>query len=427
MVAITAILGGMLLGQATNILTSAPPLRRYFEYGANKAWPNALPGPEDAIVYRRRRIIGQGKYHEIMQKHGYTEERADELYKATRRMVDAGELITLMRRGELEEGPFNILMEKIGFEEREIKLLERATLFYPSPQDLIIWQAKEVFEPDAIEKYGLKNEIELIKRDAFYKAGMDDEQIENYWMAHWQHPGWTVVREMLHRTDLTEADVYEWFRLVEIPPYWREKYTAVMYEPYTRVDVRRMYDAGILGYDEVLQAYRELGYKEDKAVNLADFAVASTLKSERDLTRTQIEKGFEEDIIDRPTALLLLQDMGYDELEADYILLLKEIALNDDIESHKIDTLVDLFVLGAVTQEQLIAELNALNLQATYRDTLVAKAMRLKAAKVKMPTKADLQAFRFQGIIDDDTFRVSMGEIGYRASDVEKYLKVKKS
>jgi len=200
-----------------------------------------------------------------------------------------------------------------------------------------------------------------------------------------------------------------------------------MYTPYTRVDVRRMYGVGILEYDEVKTAYQELGYTEEKAINLADFAVASTMKSEKDLTRTQIEKGFEEDIIDRPTALLLLQEMGYDELEADYILLLKEIAVNDDVEKHKLDTLVDLFVLGAVTQAQLIAELDAMGIQATYRDTLVAKAMRLKAAKVKMPTKADLQAFRFQGIIDDDAFRVSMDEIGYRPSDVEKYIKVKKS
>ena len=168
MVAITAILGGMLLGQATNILTSAPPLRRYFEYGSNRAWPNALPGPEDAIVYRRRRVISKEGYHWIMHRHGYNEERADELYTASSRMVDAGELITLHRRGELDEGSFNGLMKEIGFEERERKLLERATLFYPSPQDLIIWQAKEVFEPDSIEKYGLKDEVEHIERGAFY-------------------------------------------------------------------------------------------------------------------------------------------------------------------------------------------------------------------------------------------------------------------
>lgn len=266
-----------------------------------------------------------------------------------------------------------------------------------------------------------------MQREAFYKAGIDDEQIRNYWIAHWQHPGWTVVREMLHRTDLTEEDVYEWFRLVEIPPYWREKYTKIMYSPYTRVDVRRMFGAGILDYEEVVTAYRELGYEDEKARNLADFAVSTTLPAERDLTRTQIEKGFEEGILDRDVAVLLLQDMGYDELEADFILLLKEIAINDDIEKHKLDTLTDLFVLGAITQEHLIAELNALNLQAAYRDTLVAKALRLKAAKVKMPTKADLQTFRQQGIIDDDMFRVRMGEIGYRASDIENYIMVEKA
>jgi len=425
-ISLTALLGGMLLGQATNILTSAPPLRRYFEYASNSAWPNARPGPADAIVFMRRGLIDEDEYHRLMKGYGYVHDRADELYVASRRVVDAGELITLHRRGELTEDTFNGLMQEIGFEERETALLLRATMFCPSAQDLITWQAREVFEPDAIEKYGLADEFELIEKEAFYKVGIDDEQILNYWMAHWQHPGWTVVREMLHRTDLTEEDVYEWFRLVEIPPYWRKKYTEIMYSPYTRVDVRRMYDAGILGYEEVVQAYRELGYEEEKAKNLADFAVATTMQTEKDLTRTQIEKGFEEDILDRATASLLLQDMGYDELEADYMLTLKEIAINDDVEKSKLDTLTDLFVLGAIDQEQLIAELNALNLQAAYRDTIVAKAVRLKAAKVKMPTLADLQTFRLQKIIDDDTFTVMMGELGYRAADIERYLKVKK-
>ena len=425
MVAILAVLGGMILGQATNILTSAPPLRRYFEYGANMKWPNAQPGPEDALVFRRRGMLTRGDFNGIMERHGYNEKRAEELYAATGRLVDAGELITLYRRGELEEDRFNVLMRETGFEGRERELLLRATLFYPSPQDLIIWQAKEVFEPDSVAKYGLDDELELVQRDAFYKAGMDDEQIRNYWIAHWQHPGWTVVREMLHRTDLTEEDVYEWFRLVEIPPYWREKYTKIMYSPYTRVDVRRMYGVGILDYEEVVTAYRELGYEEDKARNLADFAVSTTLPTERDLTRTQIEKGFEENILDRDTATLLLQDMGYDELEADFIILLKEIAINDDIEKHQLDTLTDLFVLGAITQVQLIGELDNLDIQAAYRDTLVAKAIRLKTAKVKMPTRADLQTFRLQGIIDDDDFRVGMGEIGYRPSDIDKYIQVK--
>ena len=425
-VTLTALLGGMLLGQTVNILTSAPPLRRYFEYASNAAWPNARPGPADAIVYKRRGLIDDDEYYRIMKGYGYEEARADELYTASRRVVDAGELITLYRRGEITEATFISLMKEVGFEDREQAILLKATMFYPSPQDLIVWQAREVFEPKMIEKYGLDDEYELIEKAAFYKAGMDDEQIRNYWMAHWQHPGWTVVREMLHRTDLTEEDVYEWFKLVEIPPYWREKYTKIMYTPYTRVDVRRMYAAGILDYDGVLEAYKELGYTEEKARNLADFAVTTTLKPERDLTRAQIEKGFEEAILDRSTAMLLLQEMGYDELEADYILTLKEIALGDDVQKYEIDTLTDMYVLGAVDQETLVAGFDSMNLQAAYRDTLVAKALRLKAAKVRMPTLADLQTFRLQKIIDEGTFVGMMGELGYRSADIERYLKVKK-
>jgi len=416
-----AVAAAKLIMPSMGLLMAIPPLQRQLQYGSNNLVPNQRPGPQDVIVYRRRGMIDEEKYYAIMKLYGYQEYRAEELYVASRRVVDAGELITLLRRGEIDEGVFASLMSEVGFEEREREILLKATMFYPSAQDLIVWQAREVFEPDSVEKYGLDDELDLIQREAFYKAGIDDEQIRNYWIAHWQHPGWTVVREMLHRTDLTEADVHEWFRLVEIPPYWREKYTEIMYQPYSRVDVRRMYAAGILDYDEVVEAYRELGYKEDKARNLADFAVSTTLPAERDLTRAQIEKGFEEGILDRVGAMELLQDMGYDELEADYILTLKEVKMDDEVEGHKIDVLMDLYKVGALDQETLISELNALNLQASYRDKLVAKAMRVKAAEVRMPSKAELERWLKEDLIDDEKWTNEMGALGYRAADILNY------
>ncbi|GAI33122.1 unnamed protein product, partial [marine sediment metagenome] len=33
------------------------------------------------------------------------------------------------------------------------------------------------------------------------------------------------------------ADVWEWFRMVEIPPFWRENLTKLIWEIPTRVDV----------------------------------------------------------------------------------------------------------------------------------------------------------------------------------------------
>ncbi|GAH87270.1 unnamed protein product, partial [marine sediment metagenome] len=81
-------------------------------------------------------------------------------------------------------------MLKQGFTLEDIKAYREIMKFYPSPRDLVTWQAKEVYEPTMIAKYGLEDELEEVEKEAFYKAGMNDEQIRNFWIAHWEHPSW---------------------------------------------------------------------------------------------------------------------------------------------------------------------------------------------------------------------------------------------
>ncbi|GAI97695.1 unnamed protein product, partial [marine sediment metagenome] len=123
-----------------------------------------------------------------------------------------------------------------------------------------MWQAREVFEPEMVEKYGLLDEVELIERDLFYKVGMSDEMIENYWKAHWQHASWMQIVEMRRRELITDADVWEWFRMVEIPPFWRDNLIALIWEIPTRVDVRRWYDMGTIDETELRSIYGRRGY-----------------------------------------------------------------------------------------------------------------------------------------------------------------------
>ncbi|GAI57740.1 unnamed protein product, partial [marine sediment metagenome] len=70
-----------------------------------------------------------------------------------------------------------------GFGSDEQEAIKALSQLLPSPQDLVTWQAREVFEPEMIEKYGLLDEVDLLQRDLFYKVGMSDEMIENYWKA----------------------------------------------------------------------------------------------------------------------------------------------------------------------------------------------------------------------------------------------------
>jgi len=137
-------------------------------------------------------------------------------------------------------------------------------------------------------------------------------------------------------------------------PYWRDKLIQIAYTPYTRVDVRRMYQVGVLSKDDVYRAYRDLGYDEEKARNMTEFTVKYVEEEPRKLTRTMIEKAYITGEIDRETALALLQEIGYDKENADLILRLKEMDEEEKEIEDKIDTIVANFRNGTITQDEAI-------------------------------------------------------------------------
>ena len=282
--------------------------------------------------------------------------------------LDPISIITAWRRDpEKYAGLFDDLKD-LGWNDDRIEALKFFTLFYPSPGDLVRWQAREVFEPNMIAKYGLKDELGELRREDFYKAGMSDEQIDNYWMAHWEHPEFRTVVEMLRRTDFSEEDMKAWFRLVEIPPFWRQKLIDISYEVPTRVDVRRFWDMRTIDEARLREIYAWQGYHgkdlddyilwtkvyvafpdliarwkngwitlDDVKRELTGYGMPAArvdelietkiksaeperTASERDLTKTEIYKGVKKGLISWGEGIELLMDLGYDEDEADYIL-----------------------------------------------------------------------------------------------------------
>lgn len=255
---------------------------------------------------------------------GLTKEQFDVLMQITKVKVDAERLITLRARKEIETDEYLARMLRLGYDETDAEDLFKALEFYPTPGDLVNWQAREVFEPEMIARYGLMSEYGEIDKEPFYKARMTDEQIANYWKAHWDHASWIQVQDMLFRGELTEAEVWDWFRLVEIPPFWRQRLINIAYHPYTRVDVRRMHKIGVLTEEELVRSYMDLGYNRERAEKMKDFTVlynqGTTTEKDRDLTKSDILRLFREGIIPEAEAEAMLLDMDYDPEEIAYLI-----------------------------------------------------------------------------------------------------------
>lgn len=299
----------------------------------------------------------------LVREMSYIYDSRDRSYR-----LDPISVITAWRRDPSKYEHYLDDLRVQGWSDDRIEALKFFTEFVPNAADQVNWLAREVYEPDMISKYGLDDELPVYENTDFSKIGVTPEQMTNYWRAHWQHATFIQLVEMLHRGLINEDDVYEWYRLVEIPPYWRDKLTEIAYTWPTRVDIRRFYEQRTISEDRLRQLYRGLGYHgqdledyitwtkvyedlpsllsrwskgwlslEEVRQQLRDMGLpeervetiiqekvyadaAERTTSERDVTRSDIFKGVKDERITRDEGIELLMDLGYDRDEADYIL-----------------------------------------------------------------------------------------------------------
>jgi len=395
--------------------------------------------------------------------------------------LDPMSVITAWRRDpSAYEQYFDDLKDQ-GWTDERIEALKFFTLFYPSANDLVNWQAKEVFEPAMVSKYGLRDELAGLQRDAFYKAGMSDEQIDNFWMAHWQHPQLNTIIQMLRRTDFTENDMRAWFRLVEIPPYWRDKLIEISYEVPTRVDVRRFWDMRTIDEARLREIYAWQGYHgkdlddyvlwtkvytafpdliarwkngwitlDNVRSELTGYGMPSArveelietkLKStagdrtaaERDLTKTDIYKGVKTGVITRGEGMELLMDLGFEEDEADYLLTInispdEEEVVVQERELTKADILNGLKaeVITELEARDRLLELRYTGIDADILlDIYRANIQPPPEAREREASKADIVLAVKKGLITPEEAYLMLQDLGFTPEASQFILMVK--
>lgn len=279
-----------------------------------------------------------------------------------------GQIIVALWRGLITREDANEWFAKFGYTDEWISKVEELFKFLPSPEALVNWQAKEVFEPKMIEHYGLGSEFDELDLSLFEKVGVSQEQAFNFWVAHWKHPEWQSITDMYHRGLIEYEDIERWFRLVEIPPYWRDKMIGISWDLPNRIETRMMARYGLVDKQWLVDHLKRIGLHEDYRDIAADFMLAMGIRTdlssrygkgwitaeevkseiqktglteqigdrlyqwivdntqnertetEKKATKSEIIKGVKKEIITRDEGLSLLQDLGYGSEEADFVL-----------------------------------------------------------------------------------------------------------
>lgn len=250
----------------------------------------------------------------------------------------------------------------------------------PGPTDLVRMELREVFHPEFRDEL-LQPATSSKFKDTMRKHGYDDYWSDSYWGAHWVLPSLGNLDEMLHRRIIKLDEWKTMVRRNDYLPAWIDKREKIIYKPYTRVDVRRMWDLAQLSETEVYDNYKDLGYDDDHALRmtiwtkiyvlsvelraryskgwitaedvLTEIVAAGMPESrakiwvqkiirpegeartepERDLTKAEIVKGVKGGFITAAEGIELLIGMGYEESEAEYILVINIASLTGSPET----------------------------------------------------------------------------------------------
>jgi hypothetical protein len=384
---------------------------------------NMIPTVDEAILGERRGELLHSEALKVAAAQGMTSTYYDLRYALTKELLDLGSIRLLMFRKDLKDTEVLPMIEKLGFDkETATKVLELFEYIPPIP-DIIRFAVREAFTPEIIKKYELHGDFPPEFEKWAKKQGLSKEWALAYWASHWVLPSITMGYEMFHRGIITEADLEMLLRTQDVMPFWRDKLIKVAYSPYTRVDVRRMYQTGILNREDVKRSYLDLGYDEEKAENMTKFAISEGASTEKDLTKADILDGYTRTLFTEAETLGLLTDLGYDKIEAQFYILRE-----DDKEYKKQkEKLLSLYEKqykkNILDENEVIAALSAADFKASEIQYHINDWIIDKEIPTAIPSLADLKTFLKDKIITTEEFIKEMRGHKFKDEYIKWYYK----
>ena len=345
---------------------------RLTEQGINKSFRPNIPGPGEVMRAAFIDPPAIAQWRDLARKAGLREEHIDLLLKSAYSAQDLGTIRTLyFWNGKDAAYAYKRLREN-GFTDERIKEQIDSWPVIPGIADLITMMVKEAFNDSASSKFGLDDEYPGVVAEWAGKQGLDPEWVKRYWRAHWQHVSPGQAFEMLHRGLLEEGDVADLLKVLDYPTYWREKLIQLSYNPVTRIDIRRMYQDGMITIADVEARYRKIGYDPEDAKLLADWTAAEYGKTEATATTAEVISAYGKGFLQKAEAEQMLAASGWPAEKIAFQLQLadqkRSAAATDDI----VETLRTAFT-GHIYEEAVVrSRLLSLDITGDMVDGLIA-------------------------------------------------------
>jgi len=383
-----------------------------------------LPTGGDLLEMVNRGYVSEADALTYLQWSGFTASDANGVLSLRFKFADINTVAQLYIRKEISETEHDARLLRAGIPAQDVALLKRLYFPVPGPQDLITMAVKEAFSEEQAAILGLDAEFPTDFAYWGERSGLSEYWAKKYWRAHWQLPSPQMGYEMLHRGVINDTELDALIKALDYTPYWRGKLKAISYNTYTRVDTRRMYQLGILTAEGVLQSYKDQGYDDEHATNLALFTVLGASEKEKDLTKADVIGGYKDGLLSRADASQFVVGMGYDSAEADFYLTRADLDLVTDRVKQEVETVHSKYLLNIILEGPARNEMAALGLAGVEIERKLQAWKREREAKVQTLTKSDIEQMYDLGMLTHDTASLALQGIGFLEPTARQLLAV---
>lgn len=395
-------------------------LAPFFLQMAQEAWrglPVQTLSPELAASMVARGLMEEEEARNEAVQSGVNPQRFDHLVTASQAAITAGEVLALLNRGEIDQDRAMAELVRTGLPERSARALLSLRHVLPGAQDVVRFGVREVYTPEIAEAYGLAQDFPQQAVEDARRIGLSEEEFVKFWMAHWDLPSVGQAFEMFHRQVITEGELNLLLRALDVMPAWRDRLVQIAYNVPGRIDLRRMFKAGVIAREEVFRGYLDLGYDPTTAETLTRFAVEEKMEAERDLSKAEVMGLFQDQVITREEAVAVLADLGYDQQEAAMILAVPELRRARRYRDAALGTMRARYVGWRIDQDQLQAALDLLGVLPEQKVELMALWDLERQANVRDVPAGTIAAAMRRGDITRADAETRLGQIGYAPGD----------
>lgn len=378
-------------------------------------------------------LLLQGNLHEeesiskIFEDLGHADihpEYQQKYYDAVLTKPSPADLISYHLRQGDSIGQIDDDLKRIGIHPEYLDVYHILTDRIPPLNDIITMAVREAFSPGTARRFGQYEDFPSEFEEWAEKLGLSKEWSQRYWAAHWGLPSITQGFDMLHRGIIDESDLTLLLKAQDVMPFWRDRLIQMAYRPLTRVDVRRMYQLGVLNSSEVHEAFLKLGYDQENASNMTTYVQRQTEESMVHTARDDIVKAFTQRMIDRFTADSLLSKISIPRTLIEFMLDDAEYKREWEYVDNQIQAIRNLYKKGEFDANEARNELLQLDLPTDQIDVLLRQwYYNKKATGTKTFSKAEIGKFLKTGLIDEDRARSEFKGLGYDQYHIDTYMK----